>query len=255
MNLLSCCKVMAYISRNQLCALYGAGFAGSRAGQMDEESVMSIVSIEVDAQRAFTPLCPEELPVVEGHLIVPQLNAQAALADYRVLTRDAHSPQAVWVVDSPQQMLQPLDYPHADLTWVRHAEVGTDGFLPLPGLPEPEAYDFLVHKGLDRHLHPYGACFHDQHARVSTGLLEWLQVRQARHIVVGGLATDYCVKDTVLQLCRYNREGWQVWVNLAACRGIAPETVDAAQAAMCAAGAVLLADAAALAAALAHQAV
>lgn len=210
---------------------------------------MSRISIEVDAQRAFSPLCPRELPVAEGDLIVPELNAQAARADYRVLTRDAHSAQAVWVVDSPDKMLQPLAYPHADLTWVRHAEVGSEGFLPLPGLPEPEDYDFLVHKGLDRHLHPYGACFHDRHERVSTGLLEWLQVRQARQIVVGGLATDYCVKDTVLQLCRHNRGGWQVYVNLAACRGIDSATVAAAETAMRAAGAVLVADAAAVAAA------
>lgn len=208
---------------------------------------MSIVSIEVDAQRAFTPLCPQELPVAGGDLIVPELNAQAALADYRVLTRDAHSSQAVWVVSEPAQMLQPLSYPHADLTWVRHAEVGSEGFLPLPGLPAPEDYDFLVHKGLDRHLHPYGACFHDAQQRVSTGLLEWLQVRDARHVLVGGLATDYCVKDTVLQLCRHNRNQWQVWVNLAACRGIDPVTVTTAETAMREAGALLVADAAALA--------
>ena len=207
---------------------------------------MSIVAIDVDAQRAFSPLCPQELPVAEGDLIVPELNAQAALADWRVLTRDAHSAQAVWVVDTPAQMLQALPYPNADLTWVRHAEVGSEGFLPLPGLPAPEDYDFLVHKGLDTHMHPYGACFHDMAERISTGLLEWLQVRGADCVIVGGLATDYCVKDTVLQLCGHGQ--WQVLVNLAACRGIAAATTADATAQMQAAGAVLLPDAAAVAA-------
>ncbi len=207
---------------------------------------MSIVAIDVDAQRAFSPLCPQELPVAEGDLIVPELNAQAALADWRVLTRDAHSAQAVWVVDTPAQMLQALPYPNADLTWVRHAEVGSEGFLPLPGLPAPEDYDFLVHKGLDTHMHPYGACFHDMAGRISTGLLEWLQVRGADCVIVGGLATDYCVKDTVLQLCGHGQ--WQVLVNLAACRGIAAATTADATAQMQAAGAVLLPDAAAVAA-------
>ena len=206
---------------------------------------MSIVAIDVDAQRAFSPLCPQELPVAEGDLIVPELNAQAALADWRVLTRDAHSAQAVWVVDTPAQMLQALPYPNADLTWVRHAEVGSEGFLPLPGLPAPEDYDFLVHKGLDTHMHPYGACFHDMAGRISTGLLEWLQVRGADCVIVGGLATDYCVKDTVLQLCGHGQ--WQVLVNLAACRGIAAATTADATAQMQAAGAVLLPDAAAVA--------
>ena len=207
---------------------------------------MSIVAIDVDAQRAFSPLCPQELPVAEGDLIVPELNAQAALADWRVLTRDAHSAQAVWVVDTPAQMLQALPYPNADLTWVRHAEVGSEGFLPLPGLPAPEDYDFLVHKGLDTHMHPYGACFHDIGETLSTGLLEWLQVHGADCLIIGGLATDYCVKDTVLQLCRYSQ--WQVLVNLAACRGIAPESTAAAKQQMQSVGAVLLEDADAVAA-------
>lgn len=207
---------------------------------------MSIISIDVDAQRTFSPLCPNELPVAGGDLIVPELNANAALADWRVLTRDAHSAQALWVVDKAEQMQQPLNYPNADLTWVRHAEVGTEGFLPLPGLPAPEEYDFLVHKGLDRHMHPYGCCFHDLQETISTGLLEWLQVRSARCLIVGGLATDYCVKNSVLQLCRHGN--WSVLVNLAACRGIAQKTTDEACAQMQAMGAVLLENAVAVAA-------
>ncbi len=207
---------------------------------------MSIVSIEVDAQRAFSALCPDELPIEDAEAIVPQLNQQAALAHWRVLTRDAHSPNAVWIVSDPADMGKPLSYPNADLTWVRHAEVGTEGFLPLPGLPAPEAYDFLVHKGLDPHMHPYGACFHDIGETLSTGLLEWLQVHGADCLIIGGLATDYCVKDTVLQLCRYSQ--WQVLVNLAACRGIAPESTAAAKQQMQSVGAVLLEDADAVAA-------
>ena len=39
-----------------------------------------IVSLDIDAQKTFTPLCPAELPVHEGHLIAAELNAQARLA-------------------------------------------------------------------------------------------------------------------------------------------------------------------------------
>ena len=60
-----------------------------------------IVSIDVDAQKTFTPLCPKELPVAEGHLIADELNAQAALADLRVMTKDAHHAAAKWLVDNP----------------------------------------------------------------------------------------------------------------------------------------------------------
>ncbi len=196
---------------------------------------MSIVAIDVDAQCTFTPLCPQELPVPEGDAIVAELNAQAKLADWRVLTKDAHSPQAVWAVETAEEILRPLAFANSDLTWRRHAEVGSQGFEALPGLPRADAYNFLVYKGVEKDMHPYGACFHDLAETISTGLIEWLRDKQAQTIIVGGLATDYCVKNTVLQLCRHG--DWRVVVNLAACRGIAPDTTAAAIDEMRAAGA------------------
>ena len=80
---------------------------------------------------------------------------------------------------------------------------------------------------------------------MSTGLIEWLRDKGATVLLVGGLATDYCVKTTVLQLLRGG--DWQVLVNRAACRGIAADTVAAAWHEMQAAGAVVLDDAAAMA--------
>ena len=52
-------------------------------------------------------------------------------------------------------------------------------------------------------------------------------------VICGGLATDYCVKNTVLQL---KAAGFDVILNKAACRGIAPETIAAAMEEMTAAG-------------------
>jgi nicotinamidase/pyrazinamidase len=58
-------------------------------------------------------------------------------------------------------------------------------------------------------------------------------------VVVGGLATDYCVRTTVLQLCR---AGFRVVVNRKACRGVAEDTSSAAFMEMKAAGATLVND-------------
>ena len=44
---------------------------------------MSVISIDIDAQRAFSELCPKELPVAGAMEIVAELNAQAELADPR----------------------------------------------------------------------------------------------------------------------------------------------------------------------------
>ncbi|MBQ9724175.1 MAG: nicotinamidase, partial [Neisseriaceae bacterium] len=89
---------------------------------------MTIIAIDVDAQRTFSPLCPNELPVSQGDEIVEELNKQAKLSDFRVMSKDAHSKHSVWAVEKAEESLQPLNYANSDLTWRRHAEVGTDGF-------------------------------------------------------------------------------------------------------------------------------
>lgn len=211
------------------------------AAALKNESICMIVSIDVDAQKTFSPLCPDELPVAEGDMIVAELNAQAALADLRVMTKDAHSLSAKWIVQNAADMLQPTNMPEADLTWVAHAIVGTKGYELLDGLPDTKEYDFCVWKGVDPEFHPYGACFHDIGEKLSTGLLEWLHGKGTTMVIVGGLATDYCVKTTVLQLIKGGN--WQVLVNAAACRGIAPETVESAWNEMMDAGAVVLENA------------
>ena len=128
-----------------------------------------------------------------------------------------------------------------DLTWVAHAMVGTYGYELLDGLPSAKEYDYCVWKGVDPELHPYGACFHDIEEKLSTGLIEWLRCQHTDTVIVGGLATDYCVKTTVLQLLKGGN--WQVIVNEAACRGIAPETIETAWQEMRSAGAMILKNA------------
>ena len=206
-----------------------------------------IAAFDVDAQRTFTPLCPNELPVAGGDEIAAELNAQAALADFRIASKDAHSAQAKWVVDSPEKMLQQLPYANADLTWVRHAEPGTEGFELVPGLPKPEEYDFLVYKGVEADMHPYGACYHDLNDTISTGVIEWLRCQQVDTVLVGGLALDFCVKTTALQLAK---AGFRVYLNLAACRAISEQGAEQACNEMQAAGIILMQDAAVMSAML-----
>ncbi|MFF7708462.1 isochorismatase family protein [Pseudomonas sp. NPDC007930] len=209
---------------------------------------MKVASFDVDAQKGFTPLCPEELPVPEGDLIAADLNFLASRASLRLGSKDAHSPQAKWVVAEPSQMLAPLGLANADLTWVSHCVPGTAGFELLDGLPAPLDYDFFVWKGIELDLHPYGACYHDLAERRSTGAIEFLRAQGVGRVLVGGLALDYCVRTTALQL---RRAGFEVGVYLPACRAIAAHSAEAACQAMSEAGISLYASAAALDAALA----
>lgn len=203
-----------------------------------------IASFDVDAQNTFTPVCPSELPVPGGTEIVAELNTQADYASVRIGSKDAHSPAAVWVADDLSPQFSPVaGEPDADIHWNQHAVPGTRGFELIAGLPPVTDYDYFVWKGVELNLHPYGACYHDLAGRMSTGVIEYLMAQGIETVIVGGLATDYCVKTTVLQL---REAGFEVVVNLGACRGIAPDTVDAAIAEMRAAGVQFVSRAAGL---------
>ena len=152
--------------------------------------------------RKASPLCPAELPVPGGDEIAAHLNLLARRAELRIGSKDAHSPQAAWVVPSHAEMLAPLPLANADITWVSHCVPGTAGFELLDELPQPLDYDYFVWKGVEPDLHPYGACYHDLAERRSTGVIEFLRQNAVSHVLVGGLALDYCVKTTALQLRR-----------------------------------------------------
>ncbi|MEG3752995.1 isochorismatase family protein [Psychromonas arctica] len=184
-------------------------------------------SFDVDPQCGFTPLCPDELPVAEGHLIAEQLNEQAKFTNCRVVSKDCHPSEAPWIAASADQVMTPVegDYPNLDIKWPAHCIVGTKGNSLIPTLPSEAEYDFVVEKGIEPEMHPYGACYHDLNEEISTGVIEWLKENNISQVIVGGLATDYCVKTTVLQLVK---AGFKVILNMAACRGIADDSIQLA---------------------------
>jgi nicotinamidase/pyrazinamidase len=184
---------------------------------------MKIASFDVDAQKGFTPLRPDELPVKGGDEIVGELNAQAALADYRVGSKDCHPPKALWTADAEHPQFTPVKDggTNVDIHWNAHCVVGTKGNELLDGLPKVVDYDYFVFKGIEPDLHPYGACYHDMGDTLSTGVIEWLKSKDVKVVIVGGLAYDYCVKTTAIQL---RKAGFIVVVNDIATRAISTET-------------------------------
>lgn len=182
-----------------------------------------LASLDVDAQQCFTPLCPDELPVPDGDKIVHELNSQAKYAKCRLGSKDAHHPDALWTTKDAKQITKPIasnilnNYQNLDVYWPAHAMPGTQGFELIPGLPKPSDYDFFVWKGIELDMHPYGACYHDLAQKMSTGLIEYLVCQKISHVVVGGLALEYCVFITVNQLVS---SGFKVILNLAATKGL-----------------------------------
>jgi len=181
---------------------------------------MKVASFDVDAQKGFTPLCPNDLPVDCGDTIVNELNTQAELADYRVGSKDCHPPNPLWLADATHPVLTPVENggPNVDIHWPSHCVIGTKGNELLDGLPKVNEYDFFVFKGIEPDLHPYGACYHDIEEKLSTGVIEWMKSKNVEVVIVGGLAYDYCVKTTAIQL---RKAGFIVVVNSEATRSVA----------------------------------
>ncbi|MEE9451140.1 MAG: isochorismatase family protein [Gammaproteobacteria bacterium] len=202
-----------------------------------------VASLDVHAQNTFTPLCPQELPVAEGDQIVNALNQQATLAAKRIGSKEAHHPQALWVADAEHPQLTAVEGDNVDVRWRPHSIVGSEGFNLISGLPEIGDYDFFIWQGIELDMHPYGVCYHDFAEKLSTGIIEYLGLHHINTVIIGGLATDYCVKTSTLQL---RRAGFNTIVNLAACRGLAEKTTQAALEEMQQAGVVLVDNMAAM---------
>lgn len=198
-----------------------------------------IASHDVDCQKGFTPICPNELPVPDGDKIVDALNEQAKYARVRTGSKDAHCREAIWIATPEYPQFTPVegDNANVDVYWNKHCIVGSKGFELLDGLPEPINYDYFVFKGIEPDLHPYGSCYHDLAETRSTGLVEFYNADGIETIIVGGLALDYCCKITSLQL---KNAGFNTILNLEACRGVAKETSEKALLEMSKVGIILI---------------
>lgn len=184
----------------------------------------STASHNVDPQKGFTPLCPNELPVPEGDLIVDELNRQNNLAKFKTVSKDVHPANAIWLATTERPQFSNVGGENSDIAWNAHCMSGTRGMELLDGLPQMSEYDFFVGKGFEPDLHPYSSCYHDLQKKVSTGLIEWLKVNKVLSVIVGGLATNYCVGETCKDLAE---AGFRVILNLGACRGIGyPEVIN-----------------------------
>ncbi len=134
----------------------------------------------------------------------------------------------------------------AQVLWPVHCVQDTPGAAFAAGLAV-DRFDRVARKGMDPAVDSYSGFFDNDHRR-STGLAEMLRELGARELTVLGLATDYCVKATVLDALRL---GFSARLVVDGCRAVDREPGDGerAIAEMQAAGATLVTSAELLAAA------
>lgn len=181
--------------------------------------------ILVDVQNDFCP--GGALGVPGGDTVVEPLNRAAAAfaaADLPVFaTRDWHPPQT--------RHFQPFGGP-----WPVHCVQGSVGAAFHPDLRLP-AGTILLFKGIDEYLDGYSAF--DGVDETGTTFSALLTVHGIGHLCIGGLATDYCVRTTVLDA---RKRGLTVTVLSDAVAGVdlQPGDSERALAEMRAAGARML---------------
>lgn len=178
-------------------------------------------SHNVDPQKGFTPLCPNELPVPDGDNIVSELNGQNSIVAYKTFSKDMHPANAIWIATENKPQFSLIEGENVDIRWNAHCISGTKGAELLDGLIVKN-YDFFIAKGFEPDLHPYSSCYHDLKKTISTGLIEWYLANNITTVIVGGLAlnledTPLCVGETIIDLVN---AGFQVILNLGSTRGL-----------------------------------
>lgn len=175
----------------------------------------------------------------EGDLIVPLVNELLPQYDLVVATQDWHpADHGSFAASHPGKAVFESAYLDGlpQTLWPVHCVQNTGGALFAPGLnTRPIARVFP--KGMNPQIDSYSGLYDNGH-RATTGMSEWLKALGVSAIDVVGLATDYCVKFTVLDALA---DGFQVRVLSQACRGVnlTPGDVDLALEAMREAGAVV----------------
>ncbi len=129
--------------------------------------------IVVDVQNDFCP--GGALAVAGGDAVIPVINAWMPLFRTVIASRDWHPRSSVHFK-----------------TWPPHCIAGTWGAEFRKGL-EIDRFMLVIDKGTGNADDGYSAF-----EGTSVDLAEWLESRGIRKLYVCGLATDYCVKRTVL---------------------------------------------------------
>jgi nicotinamidase/pyrazinamidase len=195
--------------------------------------------ILVDIQNDFIP--GGALPVPEGDQIVPLVNRIQPCFDLIVATQDWHpANHGSFAANHPGRKPGELIDLNGltQILWPTHCVQGTPGADFVQELQQ-DHWDRVFHKGTDPQTDSYSGFF-DNGRRQSTGLGDYLRQKNVTDVYVTGLATDYCVKFTVLDALKL---GFKTHLVEDACRGVnlQPEDVRNAMESMKAAGAKIIA--------------
>lgn len=158
---------------------------------------MTTAFIAIDVQNDFCP--GGALAVNDGDAVVAPINALINTYDHVILTQDWH-PAGHSSFASEHDGHDPLTtitMPYGEQTlWPDHCVQGTNGAMFHDQLNIDRA-ELIIRKGYRREVDSYSAFFENDH-KTTTGLTGYLNDRGITHVVMAGLATDFCVAFSAL---------------------------------------------------------
>ncbi|MGC9034818.1 MAG: bifunctional nicotinamidase/pyrazinamidase [Verrucomicrobiia bacterium] len=172
--------------------------------------------IIVDVQNDFLP--GGALAVSDGRAVIPVANELMRQFEIVIATQDWHpANHKSFAANHPGK--KPGDRviigDIEQILWQTHCVQNTYG-AELASELEKSRITKIIQKGTDPEIDSYSAFF-DNARKKETGLADYLKAKNVSDIYVIGLATDYCVKYTVLDGISL---GFRVYVIERGCRGV-----------------------------------
>lgn len=182
--------------------------------------------ILVDIQNDFFP--GGALAVPHAEEILPTVNALLKLPFTTIIaTQDWHPASHESFAAYHHKPVGTVINLHgvSQVLWPTHCVQNTPGALFAPGWDSSKVKD-IIHKGTEKAVDSYSAFF-DNESKCSTGLELLLKKKGIKTVVIAGLATDYCVKYSVLDALGL---GFKTIVVAEGCRGVNLHPGDAEKA-------------------------
>jgi len=170
----------------------------------------------VDVQNDFCSGGALEVP--NGDQIIPVINALSHTFDIVIQTQDWHPEghSSFASSHSGKEPFETIEMPYGNqVLWPDHCVQGSEGSDFHPDL-ETNRTQLIVRKGFRKEIDSYSA-FYENDDTTTTGLTGYLLEREIDTLYSVGLATDFCVKWSVLDGIK---EGFDVFVVEDAVKGI-----------------------------------
>lgn len=170
----------------------------------------------VDVQNDFLP--GGALAVTGGDEVIPVINQLLKKPfDLVVASKDWHpKDHSSFAATHHKKVGEVIDLNGMEqILWPIHCVQDSQG-AEFPSSLHSQSFEKIFYKGVDKEIDSYSTFYDNGHKR-STGLQDYLQEKGVTRLYIAGLATDYCVKYTVLDAAKL---GYEIFVIEDACRGV-----------------------------------